>query len=91
MRLLSVRRTEPGGRLDTPSDLDYSTCENGQFWVWDAALYSEAANRYDLWIIDLDGTTLVLLSGVTDSTSPELQEQLEPIVDSLGIDPLPPA
>jgi hypothetical protein len=73
--------------LETPLDLDYSTCERGQFWLWDAPLYGEEANRYDLWIIDLDGTTMVLLSNVGDSTSPELREQRDAIIDSLRIEP----
>jgi hypothetical protein len=73
--------------LATPSELDYSTCESGQFWVWDAPLYSQVANRWDLWIIDLDGTTMVLLSDVTNPASPELQGQVEAIVDSIRIGP----
>jgi hypothetical protein len=73
--------------LRTPSGLDYTTCENGQFWVWDAPLYSEGPNRWNLWIIDLDGTTVVLLSDVSDSTTPELQDQIEQIVQSIRIGP----
>jgi hypothetical protein len=72
--------------LETPSDLDYTTCENGQFWIWDAPLLSEGPNRWNLWIIDLDGTTLVLLSDVTEA-SVEQQNSTEQIVESIRIDP----
>jgi hypothetical protein len=72
--------------LLTPSDLDYTLCENGQFWVWDAPLFSEGPNRWTLWIIDLDGTTLVLLSDITDATA-EQQSSTEQIVQTIRIDP----
>ncbi len=72
--------------LLTPSDLDYTACQNGQFWVWDAPLFSEGPNRWNLWIIDLDGTTLVLLSDITDTTV-EQQSPTEQIVQTIRIDP----
>ncbi len=72
--------------LLTPSDLDYTLCENGQFWVWDAPLYSQVQSRWTVWIIDLDGTTLVLLSDITDATV-EQQSPTEQIVQTIRIDP----
>ena len=72
--------------LLTPTDLDYTTCENGQYWVWDAPLLSEGANRWTIWIIDLDGTTAVLLSDVTDATA-EQEQRVEEIVRTIRIDP----
>ncbi len=72
--------------LLTPTDLDYSTCENGQFWIWDAPLVSEQPNRYTIWVIDLDGTTVVLLSDVTDASA-ESEERVDQIVQTIRIDP----
>jgi hypothetical protein len=72
--------------LLTPSDLDYTTCEGEQFWVWDAPPYSQEPNRWNLWIVDLDGTTLVLLSDIGD-TAAEQQAPTEQIVQSIRIDP----
>lgn len=72
--------------LLTPSDLDYTTCEGEQFWVWDAPPYSQEPNRWNLWIIDLNGTTLVLLSDVTETTA-EWAERTEQIVESIRIEP----
>jgi hypothetical protein len=72
--------------LLTPSDLDYATCESDQFWVWDAPLYSQEPNRWNLWIVDLDGTTLVLLSDIGQTAADDLAA-IEGIVQSIRIDP----
>ena len=41
--------------LVMPSDLDYTTCQLDQFWVWDEPFYAGQPARWDLWILDLDG------------------------------------
>jgi hypothetical protein len=72
--------------LVMPSDLDYTTCQGGQFWVWDAPFFAERPNRWDLWILDLDGSTAVLLAEVTDASAQEL-DQIEGIANSMQIEP----
>ena len=72
--------------LAMPSDLDYTTCQGGQFWVWDAPFFSERPDRWELWIFDLDGTTAVLLAEVTDATAQQ-QDQIQQIVDSMQLEP----
>ncbi len=77
-----------GVRMDlvTPSDLDYSTCQEGNFWLWDGPLYAGAPSQFDLWIFDLDGTTAVVLAELTDVPA-QGRSQIEQIVESINIQP----
>lgn len=77
----------PGVRMELrmPTDLEYTSCENGQFWVWDAPLVSEIPNRWELVILDVDGTTTVLLADVTGATA-ESRDQIEQMLQSAEID-----
>lgn len=73
--------------LNLPSDLDFATCEGGQFWVWDAAPYAQGpGNRWRLWILDIDGTTAVILAEDFAGTSPQLKADLDQMVESIEID-----
>ena len=72
--------------LVMPSDLDYSTCEGGQFWVWEEPFFEESPAGWDLWILDVDGVTAVVLAEVASAT-PQEQDQIEQIVDSIQIQP----
>ena len=73
--------------LQLPSDLDFSSCQEGQFWVWDAAPYAQGpANRWRLWILDVDGTTAVILAEDFPGTSPQLKADLQSMLQSMEID-----
>ena len=72
--------------LVMPSDLDYTTCQLDQFWVWEEPFYEGQPARWDLWILDIDGTTAVVLAEVNAATPGE-QDQIEQIVDSIQIQP----
>lgn len=84
--------TDVGGypvqRLDLvmPSDLDYTTCTGGNYWVWDGPPVSGTANRWSLWIIDVDGTPVVLLADYT-AVTPLHHSQIERMVQSIAIQP----
>lgn len=70
----------------TPSDLDYATCEDESFWLWDGPLLAGAPSHFDIWIFDLDGTTTVALAEVTE-VSAQSQAEIEQIVESIDIQP----
>jgi hypothetical protein len=72
--------------LVMPSDLDYGTCESGQFWVWQEPFYAGSPASWDLWILDVDGVAAVVLAEVAGAT-PEEQDQIEKIVESIQIQP----
>ena len=72
--------------LVMPSDLDYTTCQLGNFWVWPEPFYAGQPARWDLWILDLDGTTAVVLAEVNDASAEDL-DQIEGLVQSIQIHP----
>lgn len=68
----------------TPSDLDYSTCEEESFWLWDGPLFAGAPSQFDIWIFDLDGTTAVALAE-SNQVSAQGRSEIEQIVESIDI------
>lgn len=72
--------------LQMPEDLDYSTCSNDGYWIWDGPPVSGEPNTWELWILDIDGSTAVLLGDVTTSSADDLDE-LDQIIESLDIEP----
>jgi hypothetical protein len=79
-----------GQRLDLllPSDVDFATCSEGTFWVWDAGPYAQGpGNRWHLWILDVDGTRVVIFAQDFATTSAEDRADLEAIVNSIRIEP----
>lgn len=79
----------PGKRLDLqlPSDIDFATCDDGQFWVWDTGPYAQGpGNRWQVTILDVDGTRVVVLAEDFADTPASVQTELQAIVDSIQID-----
>jgi hypothetical protein len=72
--------------LQLPSELDYTTCQGGQFWVWPEPFHAERPSRWDLWILDLDGTTAVVLAEGANASADDL-DQVERLVQSIQIHP----
>lgn len=79
-----------GKRLDLflPSDVDFATCAEGTFWVWDVGPYAQGpGNRWHLWILDVDGTRFVVFAQDFETTSADDRADLEAIVNSLRFEP----
>ncbi len=79
----------PGKRLELqlPSDIDFATCDDGQFWVWDAGPYAQGpGNRWQVTILDVDGTRVVVLAEDFADTPASTQTELQQIVNSVQID-----
>jgi hypothetical protein len=78
-----------GLRMDLrlPSEIDFATCEGGQFWVWEAAPYAQGpGNEWHLWILDVEGTRVVVLAEDFAQTPVEDRAELQGIIDSIEID-----
>lgn len=70
-----------------PSDIDFATCDGGQFWVWESAPFAQGpGNRWNLRILDVEGTRVVILAEDFADTPAGVQSELDAIVDSVRID-----
>lgn len=79
-----------GKRIDLvmPSDVDFATCDGGEYWIWEPAPYAQGpGNRWRVWILDVDGTRLVVLGHDFPGTPTAVQAQLIDIVSSILIEP----
>ena len=77
-------------RMRVPDDLDITQCWNGEFHFWSAipigGRYEQDAGRIDeLWILDVDGRTLVIDAAYFPTTSATDRAELMAIVESVTI------
>jgi hypothetical protein len=85
-----------GQRIDIqlPAGLDLSTCDDAQFWVWAGGdgqtIYSQGADgRFHLWILDVEGHRVIVMTHDFPGTSQADLAELQSIVDSIRIDVVP--
>jgi hypothetical protein len=65
-----------------------AACLNGGYFLWDGSIYAQGPdNRWHLWIVDVDGTRVVILAEDFPGTSAQDQAELQDIVESIRIDP----
>jgi hypothetical protein len=83
-----------GQRIDVqvPADLDLATCDDGQFWVWEVGdgqtIYAQGPEgRFHLWILDVQGRRVIVMTHDFRGTSPDDLAELQAIVDSISIEP----
>lgn len=70
--------------LQVPADL--AECQ--YFRPWDPGFYAQGpGQRWHLWILDVDGMRVVVNSADYAETSPQHQDELQAIVDSIQIEP----
>lgn len=70
-----------------PSDIDFSTCDNAGFFIWEGSIYAQGpGNRWDLSILDVEGSRVVILAQTNPETSTEDRAELQGILDSIQID-----
>ena len=77
-----------GKRMDLQLPSDVASCDNGEFYPWSGSIYAQGPdNRWQLWILDVEGDRLVII--VTDfaGTPPEDRAEQQAIVDSIQIEP----
>jgi hypothetical protein len=79
-----------GKRMDLqlPSDVDLTSCAAGGFFIWDGSMYAQGpGNRWHLWILDVDGVRVVIMTEDFAATSADDKAELQGIVESIRIDP----
>jgi len=76
-----------GKRMDLQLPPDVASCENG-FTPWDGSIYAQGPNnKWRVWILDVDGERMILVSqNFADTSSADLAEQ-QAIVDSIQLQP----
>jgi hypothetical protein len=78
-------------RLQVPGSIDLDRCWDTEFVLWSArptgGRYVQGPGQIDmLWILDVDGTRLVIDAGYFPATSSEEREELMGIVESVRIE-----
>jgi hypothetical protein len=79
-----------GKRVDLtlPSDLGTSTCGYEYFFPWPGSVYSQGpGNLWHLWILDVDGSRVVVTTNDFAGTPAEDRAEMQAILDSLRIEP----
>jgi hypothetical protein len=75
----------PAVYLEIQGPDDVTACP--YFQVWTPTHYAQgASNLWRIWVLDVDGTRLVLQASEFPETTPERREELQAIVDSLQIE-----
>ena len=71
--------------LRAPGNLTPSGCG---YFVWEPGIYAQGPNAlWRIWVLDVDGVRVVVRSDSFPGTSPQVQAQLQSIVDSIQIEP----
>ena len=77
-----------GVDLTLPFDLGTSTCGHEDFVPWPGSAYSQGpGNIWHLWILDVDGSRVVVTIHDFAGTPAEDREEMQAILDSLRIEP----
>jgi hypothetical protein len=78
-----------GKYVDLQLPANNSACTpNGEFWPFEPGMYAQgASNRWHLYILDVEGTRVVIQVMDYATTSAEKLAQLQSIVDSIKIEP----
>ena len=77
-----------GKRMDLQLPSDVASCDNGEFTPWSGSIYAQGPdNRWRLWILDVEGERMIIVSqNFAGTPSEDLAEQ-QAIVDSIQISP----
>jgi hypothetical protein len=58
------------------------------YFVWEPGIYAQGPNAlWRIWVLDVDGARVVVRADSFPGTTPQVQAQLQSIVDSLQIQP----
>ena len=62
--------------------------ECAYYFVWEPGVYAQGPNAlWRIWVLDVDGVRVVVRADSFPGTTPEVQDQLAAIVDSIQIEP----
>jgi hypothetical protein len=77
--------------LTTPAGIDVADCDGGEFRTWidaDGQRSLEANQRDLLWIVDVDGTRIVIDAALGPDTTPQDRADRTHMVESIRIEPV---
>jgi hypothetical protein len=58
------------------------------YFVWEPGIYAQGPNAlWRIWVLDVDGIRVVVRADSFPGTTPQVQAQLQAIVDSIQIEP----
>ena len=58
------------------------------YFVWEPGIYAQGPNAlWRIWVLDVDGVRVVVRNDSFPGTTPQVQSQLQAIVDSIQIEP----
>jgi hypothetical protein len=76
-----------GKRVDLQLPSDVASCDAGEFYPWVGSLFAQGPdNRWDVWILDVEGERIVVLGTHFPGTSQEDQAEQQAIIDSIVIE-----
>ncbi len=77
-----------GKRIDLQLPTDVASCDLGEFYPWSGSIYAQGPdNRWHLWILDIEGDRLIVISTDFPGTTAEDRAEQQAIVDSIQIEP----
>ncbi|HEV8402234.1 MAG TPA: hypothetical protein VGQ31_04295, partial [Candidatus Limnocylindrales bacterium] len=77
----------PGKYMDLQVPSDITTCSDG-YWPWEPGFYAQGSDqRWHLWILDVKGTRVVVLTTDYAGTSAADRSALQAMVSSIRIQP----
>jgi hypothetical protein len=77
-----------GMRVDLQLPSDVASCDNGEFFPWAGSIYAQGPDhRWHLWILDVEGERVIIVSTDFAGTSAQDQAEQQAIVDSIQIEP----
>ena len=77
-----------GKRMDLQLPSDVESCDNEGFTPWEGSIYAQGPdNRWQLWILDVEGERMVIVSQNYADTSAERLAEQQAIVESIQFRP----
>jgi len=80
--------------IQLPSDVEFATCDEGSYWVWSdgdsggSNIYAQGpGERRRLWILDVEGTRLVIFRNFYAGTTAADLAEAQAIIESIVITP----
>ena len=75
--------------LTVPSDIDFADCDSdgGQFYSFPGRFHQGPDQHDEFYIIDVDGSRVVIDAPYFPGTPPEVRDELRQIIDSIQIEP----
>jgi hypothetical protein len=73
--------------LTVPTDIQFADCDNGEFYSWDGRFHQGAGQHDDVYIVDVDGSRVVIDALYYDETPAAVRAEQLAIIDSIHFEP----